>query len=294
MEQLSDLITQKLKSMVEATDPDLLHSKRKAINALFPHVVRLGRSGEQGMADVFLRAAMASNSEEFVWNRAKPLFMRLFNTQNPPSLNWIITLISPHALWHIEPYDGNVVTKWAAAASAVSYTEEVGRSVVDTLLHIASVDSLRPHIPIDIWAWLKNQPSLPPECSGRSRGSSGDVVRQVRALRDVEILKSYLVLIWSEWDCLDSQESGGLEVMQVSIREDLSGIEMWRHREDLIKRLDDILEQLDGGLDGLKQNKPGLKTDHISRAVTQYSGLRRVLREVDAEAANGLARKSPR
>ena len=175
--------------------------------------------------------------------------------------------------------------------SRKSHTEEVRQSIVDTLLHIASIDLLRPHIPDDIWTWLKNQPSLPPECLGRSMGSGGDVVRRVRGLADIEILKSYLLLVWSEWDCIDSQESGGLAEMQVSIREDFSRIEIWRDREDLIKRLDYVLEQLDGGLDDLKQHKPSLETDHISRAVAQYSGLKRVLVEVDAGVTNGLARK---
>ena len=150
---------------------------------------RLARvRGHAVSTNMSLRAAMLLNSEEFIWHHAKPLIMRLSNTQSPPSLDWIITLASPHVSWHDEPYDRNMVARWAKAASAVPYTEEVGQNVVDVLLHIASVDSLRPHIPVDIWRWLKNQPSLPPECSGRSRGSSGDVVRQVRALGDIEIL----------------------------------------------------------------------------------------------------------
>jgi hypothetical protein len=106
-----------------------------------------------------------------------------------------------------------MVAGWAVAASAVPYTEEAGQSVVDILLHIASVDSLRPHIPTGIWTWLNKRPSLPPKCVGRSRGSSGDVVRQVRALRDTEILKSYLLLVLSEWDCIDDQQPGGLAEM---------------------------------------------------------------------------------
>ena len=296
MEQVSKLMAEKLETMAKApnpgpANPDPTRSKRKAISALFPHVLRLGRSGGQGIVDMFFRAIMASNSDEFIWDRAKPFLMRLSKTESPPSLDWVITLVSPCAPWHTEEYDGNMVGGWVKAVSAVSYTDEVGQSVVDALLHIASVDSLRSHVPIDIWVWLKNRPSLPPQCPGRSKGSTGDVVRQVRALGDVEILKSYLVLVWSEWDCIDSQESGGLAEMQVSIREDFSGIKMWRDREDLIKRLEYVLEQLDGGLDDLKQHKPSLEIDHISRAVAQYNELKRVLVEVDAEAANGLARK---
>ena len=246
------------------------------------------------MVDVSLRAAMALNSDGFIWHRARPLIMGLSNTQSPPSLNRLIILASPYVSWHDEPYDGNMVTRWAAAASAVPYTEEVGQSVADVLLQIASVDSLRPRIPVGIWTWLKKLPSLSPECSGRSRGSRGDVVRHIRALGDTEILKSYLLLVWSEWDHIDDQESGGLAKMEVSIWEDFGGIEMWHHRRDLIKRLDHVLGRLDKGLDHLRQHKPGLDIHHISRARPQYSELKAVLLEVDVEAMNALSRKPPR
>jgi len=204
----------------------------------------------------------------------------LSNTQSPPSLHLIAILASPHVSWHDKPYDGSMVAKWAAAALAVPYTEEVGQNVVDTLLHIASVDSLRPHIPIDVWTWLKKQPSLSPECSGRSRGSSGDVVRRVRAFGDAEILKSYLLLVWSEWDHIDDGQSGGLAEMETSIREDFGGIAMGPHRQDLIERLDRVLGQLDVGLDHPQQDKPSFDAHHISLAKTQYSELRRVLMEI--------------
>ena len=294
MEEVSNLITQKLEAMVGSVDRNRIRSKRKAIIALFPYAVRLGQSGKQRMVDMSLRAVMVLYSEEYIWRRAKPLIMKSLNTQSPPSLDWLITLASPHVSWHDEPYDGEMVARWAAAASALPYTEEVGQSAVGVLLHIASVNILQPHIPTGIWTLLKKQPTLPPECSGRSRGSSGDVVRQVRALGDIEILRSYLLLIWSEWDHIDDQPSGGLIEMEISIRENFSGIEMWRHRQDLVKRLDHVLGQLDRGLDYLQQHKPSLDTHHVSRAKTQYSELKAVLLEVDVGAMNGLSRKPPR
>lgn len=279
--------------MVKATNQELIRSKHKAISALFPYAVRLGRRGKQRLADISLRAAMVLGSRRFIWRLAKPHIMGLANTQSSLSLNWLITLASPHVSWHDEPYDGNMVARWAAAVSGVPYTEEAGHRVVDTLLHIASVDSLRSHIPVGIWTWLKEQPTLPPECLGRSRGSGEDVVRQVRALGDTEILKSYLFLVWSEWDHVDDQQSGGLTEMQASIREDFSGAEMWGHREDLIKRLDHILEQLDRGLDYLQQHKPSLDTHHIPRAETQYGELKRMLLGIGVEAMDALAREVP-
>ena len=298
MEEVSNLITQQLETIVELAPWGPIMSRRKTIIALLPYTIRLGQSGKQRIVDRSLRAAMALGSETLIWDRAKPPIARLFNAQSPPSLDWLITLASPYVSWHDEPYDGEMVVRWVAAVSGVSsgvpYTEEIGQSVVGTLLHIASVDALRPRIPVDIWACLMAQPSLPPECLGRSRGSSRDVLLQIRALGDIEILKSYLLLIWSEWDSIDDQQSGGLVEMTASIREDFGGIEMWRHRQDLIGRLDHVLGQLDKGLDHLHQHKPGLDAHHISRAKTQYSELKGVLLEVDVEATDGLSGKPPR
>lgn len=97
------------------------------------------------------------------------------------------------------------------------YSEEVGRSVIDALLQIASEDSLRPHIPVGVWVWLKRQPYLPPVCAGWYLGTSSDIVHHIRGLGDIEILKSYFLLVWSEWDYPDED---GFAETQVSIKED--------------------------------------------------------------------------
>ena len=78
--------------------------------------------------------------------------------------------------------------------------------------------------------------------------------------------------------------------MQVSIREDFSGIGMWRHREDLIKRVDHILERLDRGLGYLARHKPDFRRFNIYLAEGQYEELKRVLLEVDRPAMNILTR----
>jgi hypothetical protein len=86
-----------------------------------------------------------------------------------------------------------------AAASAVPYTNEAAQNVVNTLLQIASKEELLPHIPVNVWLWLTKRPPLPPICSGRYVGTRAHVVKAVRALKDIEILKSYFLLVWSEW-----------------------------------------------------------------------------------------------
>ena len=142
--------------------------------------------------------------------------------------------------------------RWATAVLAVPCTEEVGRSVVDTTLQIASEDSLRPRIPISIWALFKERPALPPTCPGRSSGTKPDVIRHVRGLGEPEILKLYFLLVWLEWEHLSADRLNAM--MEVSIREDFCGTGMGQHREDLAQWLDHILGELDRGLGYFKQH----------------------------------------
>jgi len=195
--------------------------------------------------------------------------------------------MSPYADWGPES-NRNTVTRWTEAVLAVPcYTEEVGQRVVDALLQIASNIYIQPYIPVNIWAWLKKRPSLPPVCSGRKMGTWHHVIPRVRQLGDIEILESYLLLVWSEWNVA---YQGGFIEMCTSIREDLGGIGMGCHREVLINRLDYVLGQLDRGLEHLKQRNPLLGEDHIPEARIQYEGLREVLLEVGREASEILTR----
>ena len=274
--------------MAQAEDQQLLHAKRKAISGLFPYVLWQDRVGQQDMLDALSRVVMTSHPEQSVWHHVERYIDTLSNKPNPISLDYVITLASPHISWDNGMHNENMVARWAAAASAVPYTEEVGQFVVDTLLQIASVDSLRPHIPSDIWGWLNKRPSLPPVCRGRSPGTREGVVCQVRELGDIAIIKSYLLLVWSEWEGLPSDR--GFAEMCALVREDFSGIGMGRHREDLIERLDHVLGQLNRGLEYLQRHRPSLRERNIQRAKEKHGGLKRVLLEVDREAMDVLAR----
>ena len=175
----------------------------------------------------------------FIWHRIKRYLATLFDEPRSHRLNWIITLALPEVPWSCNLHDEKTVARWAAAVSAVPYTKEVGQSVVDALLQIAHIDSLRPHIPIDAWAWLKKSTFLLPLSEGRLKGNKKAVVHHVRGLGNIEICKSYFLLAWSELGFLDDSCFAG---MQVSIREDFSGIGMRRHRKDLIEQLEQRLE----------------------------------------------------
>ena len=272
--------------MAQTRDQRLLHAKRKAISSLFPYVLWQDRVGQQRILDALLHAVMTLDSEQFIWRRVQPYIATLSNNPSPPSLDRVVILGSPYVYWRNGTHNENMVTRWATAALATPYTEEIGQSVVDTLLQIASIDSLRPHIPTDIWAWLKMQPSLPPKCLGRSMGTKGGVVRYVRELGDIEVLKSYLLLVWSEWDHI---RSDGFGEMCTLIRGSFGETGMGHHQEDLIKRLDHVLGQLDWGL--LEEHRLSLGEGNIQMAKGQYEELRRVLLQVDREAMNDLACK---
>ena len=209
--------------MADAADAGLILSKRKAISVLFPHAIFLERGGRQEMFDAIIRTTRASNSPKFMWIYVKPYINSLFDKSSHSTLNRVITLISPYVPWDGEIYDKDAVVRWAAATLEMQYTEQIGQSAVNALLQVARIDRLRPHISIGMWAWLKKQPPLPPLCRGRYVGTTGPVVLHIRGLEDVEILKSYLLLVWSEWEFL---YRSGIDEMVISIREDFGGMDV--------------------------------------------------------------------
>jgi hypothetical protein len=272
VEQISSLITEKLAAPYE--------EKYKAITALVPYAIFLGRGGHQGMIDAILDVITPPDFGKLVWKRVTPYLTTLFDESSPPPLDRAVTLMAPYVPWDGKLHDRHTVAKWAAAALAVPYTEDIGCSVVNALLQIAFVDSLRPHIPIELWAWLKKLPPLPPMCPGLFVGRKEVVVRYVRQLGDIEILKSYFLLIWSEWNFLFTS---GLDEMRISVGQDFCAIESKQHREDLLERLDYVLGELDRGFGYIVKYKPGIDQYQLQRAKLHYRTLREVLLGVERE-----------
>ena len=288
MKQVSSLVTQKIEMMTEAEDWKSLRSKHKAITALFPYAVLRERRGKPMMLDVFLRAARASRiffskpdgldgkrvDHGFGWWRIAQYANGLFSAASPRA----IVLASPHIPWG-QLTDGEDLTqRWVVATSAASCTEEVAQSVIDTLLQIASLEEFSSHIPVNLWLWLTKRPSLPPVCVGRVVGNHSDVFTAVQSLKNIEVVKSYLVLAWSEWGALGPQ---CFDEICTSMREDFGGIGMGSHRTDLIQRLDHILGQLDLGLEHLNRHNPYLDGDLLEVMGRQYGTLRKILLEVE-------------
>ena len=241
------------------------------------------------MLDAILQAVKASKLMWPMWYRAQRYLRSLFSKPSPFIPDRVILSLSPYVAWGDELCDEVMVSRWTAATLATPHTEDVSRSVVDTLLQIAMACTPQLHIPIHIWAWLKKRPSLPPVCLGRNQGNNPSIVRRIRRLRDVEILKSYFLVIWSEWEWL--YDSGN--EIHTSVSEDFGGIGMWCHREDLVKRVDYILQQLDRGWEYLKQYNPLADESRVQAGKTDYEKLRNTLLKVDRKAMEALISTSP-
>ena len=164
----------------------------------------------------------------------------------------------------------NLIPKWVATISVAPRTEEVARDVVNALLQIAANPDLRPLIPSDVWLWLNERPFLPSESRGRLMGGCHDIFRTVRGLNNIEVLTSYLTMVWPKY------YRGGFAEMQMSVREDFNGIGAGCHRAELIQRVDGFL----GGSD----REPGV---YIRE---RHEEIKRILQEVDQEATEILNR----
>lgn len=244
------------------------------------------------MLDAIFGTIRASSSVRFLWKSVIPYIASVLDEPSHPSVNRAITLTSPHVPQEVWLDNENRAARWLSAVSTVQYTEEIGQSVVDALLQIAHIDHLRPRIPIDVWAWLKKKPSLAPVCEGRFWGSGRGIACHVRALGDISILKSYFLIVWSEWGLVPD---ASLNAMGTSIREDFGGVWMMRHREDLIKRLDYVLGQLDLGLEleYFERIEPRFAESYIQEGKEQYGELKKILLQVDERAMKTLARACP-
>ena len=295
--------------LTEVENLDLLRRRRKAITTLLPYAVRQERGGQPEMFDAILDAARASGALRFMWSPITQFADTLISEASPRA----IVLASPHIPWDQLTDRGDLVQQWAAKASTVPDSEEVAQNVVDMLLQIASEEKLAPHIPAGLWSWLTKRPSLPPICWGRYVGADGFVLKVVRGLEDVEVLKSYLLLVWSEWgifwsdwDTLqagrlplrterealrperDTPRSYGFDEMCASIREDFSGIEMSHHRAELIQRLNHVLGELDRGLEHLNQHNPQLDKSDLLTMKRGYRRFKGVLLEVEMRTSSPM------
>ena len=267
--------------MIGEADPSQIYSKDKAITALFPYAILQERNGQRReVFDIFLRVTRASRGEYIMWSLVEPLIIKLLSDGSPVSVKRAVILVSPHLPQTVFD-DGHSVQLWAAAASAVPYTDDIGQSVVRALLRSACEDSSHPLVPIGMWSWLNKRSLFPPGRRMARDGHVGGAVRTIRALGDIETLTSCLYLVWSECTLIYPRV---LEEMCALIREDFSGIWVGYHREDLLRRLDHILGQLDLGLGYLRRHEPSLNESIVHRMKSGYGRLKQVLLEMGRES----------
>ena len=275
--------------MVEVRDHNRLGSKCNAITAFLPHAVSREQDGEPEMLDTFLHAARASKTSFFCLNLMDFVYPLLSKT-SPHG----IVLISCHLPWWGLVNEEDYVQLWAAATSAVPPTEDLTWSVVDVLLQIASIPDLSPHIPTGVWSWMLKQPSLPHFCYGHVVGTGAETIKTVQGLKDIEVLKSYFHVIWSEWNT--SIVFGDLKVlknMDAILYKNFSGSGMDHHRADLIQRLDHILGELDQGLDHLQQHIPSFNANRVQKMKHHYGELRNILLKMNVEAITCMSDPVP-
>ena len=314
MEQVASLIAQNLEMMIRAEDRGLFWPKRKALTALLPYAILQERDGHPEMLDACLYADRASKEPNFTWRHAEQHVNGLFRKTSPRA-----TVLLTSVWWDWLPGKEDRIRPWAAAASAISDTEdkEVLWCVVEMLLRIALRCELLPHIPTETWSWLTKWPYLPPIYSRICAGTCAHVVKAVRALKDIEILKSYFLLVWLGWsplgssgcmlgcpplhtipdstilirhlpdvpdDRLSSYLSGGFYEMWVSIQEDFGGSGMGDHRTALLRALDLTLPQLSSGLEYLRNFVPDLDESDPQRMRYHYLTLRETVLETEIKA----------
>ena len=113
---------------------------------------------------------------------------------------------------------------------------------------------------------------------------------QIRGLGHIGILKSYSLLVWSEWDWLYNP---GLDEVEIAISKEFGGIGMWFHREDLIERVNYVLGQLEQGQEPTDLRNPWASKLYVRTVKRQYGKLRETLLRVDRNAMEALTGASP-
>ena len=276
--QLSSLITAKLKTVTQFSQKN----RRKAFTALLPYAIRLERDGQPEMFDAFLQATRHLGVPEFVLHHVEGI-TSLLHEATPRA----IVLVSPSIPLSWLVAEEGSIHLWVAAVSAVQDTEGVAQSVVETLLRIASEEGLLRHITADVWSWLTKRPSPPLFNLGRPHRPYQHVVKVVRGLRDIETLKWYFLLVWSDGNTLPDD---GFDETCSSLREDFGGVGMGHHRFDLTQRLDKILvgsapRQLDCSFSPPRvASRDIYNRRNIRKKRVQYRGLKDVLLETNIEA----------
>jgi hypothetical protein len=209
---------------------------------------------------------------------------RLLAGGSPITLKRAAILALPHLelAWLDSTDICTFIEVWTCAADALEDMEGVCEAVVDVLLQMAFFHSVRAHITPKLWSWLNKRPCLPPRCRGRLLCSIGsNVLPAVRSRKDAKLLTSYLITMWSEWDCAGEWAFEGMrealweEYCRDGVGASAGGMEDCR--KDLIARLNFVLGELGRGLEYLRMRHPDMRPDEFGVIKERYRELKRIL-----------------
>ena len=264
-----------------ARDPDAVVSKYKAITALFPYAVRRGQEGDSQLLDAFLCTVKHfPYTSQWTRRHIRPAIPKLLAKGSSTTLKRAAVVALPYLelAWLDSEDIRSFVELWTSAADALEDAEGICQAVVDVLLQMAFFHSVRAHITPKAWSWLNKRPSLPPRCRGRLLCSIGsNVLPAIRARNDIELLTSYLITMWSEWDCAGEW---AFEGMCESLWEVFCGDvedEVREHRMDLLARLNSVLGVLGKGLEHLRVHNPDMQPGELEVIKERYRELKRIL-----------------
>lgn len=137
---------------------------------------------------------------------------------------------------------------------------------------------------------VENTAFSPTHLSGTQRATSLSVATAVLGLEDIEILKSYLITVWSEWD---SPRNSGFDKMRASLCDSFGGIGMGHHRADLVRRLDHVLGELDREFEHFMHNNPYIVRNDTREMKVRYGELKSILLKANVEATTRESESGP-
>lgn len=109
----------------------------------------------------------------------------------------------------------------------------------------------------------------------------------IRSRKDTKLLTSYLVTMWSEWDCAGEWAFEGMcEVLKGFCRDGDEAL--GECRKDLLARLNLVLEELGKGLEHLRGRHLDMQPDEFKVIKERYREMKRIL--VLGTVYNGVVR----
>ena len=265
----------------------------KSVTSIFVYAVRKAEDGDPRLLnEVLLVARRFPQHSGWVRRHISPITGRMLSEPGFEICKHAVVRALPclEDAWFHTGDKTRFVKRWLSAAAHLKYTQEIGQSVVEVLLRMACVYQWRQHITPEAWEWLKRRPQLPPVCRARSLCCSDlGAISAMQTLKNIELLKAYLVVVWSEWDWVAPWVCSH---MCTVIRKSFGGEEMKGHRDELRSRLRSVRERLDLGLNHLRKQGSKMSAADFQPTKEAYEALAETLLEMDSPPSPRILRNS--